>query len=56
MSDKERIAELEKALKATVDAMKESIEVGCTDHLDCCTDGGAFWYDAIENAETLLNQ
>lgn len=54
MSDKDRIAELEKALQATVDAMKESREVGCTEHLDCCADGGAFWYDAIENAEKLL--
>lgn len=28
-------------------AMKYSVEIGCTDHLDCCTDAGAFWYDAL---------
>jgi hypothetical protein len=56
MSDAQRIKELEEALLATVAAMKESQEVGCTEHLDCASDGGAFWYDAIENAEKLLNK
>jgi len=31
-----------------VAAMKRSVDVGCTDHLDCAPDGGQFWYDAIK--------
>lgn len=31
-----------------VSAMKRSVDVGCTDHLDCAPDGGQFWYDAIK--------
>src|SRR6185312_3747489 len=41
-------------LKACVAAMKKAHEVGCVDHLDCCADAGAFWYEALENAEAAL--
>lgn len=54
LRDIDRIDDLEKALRACVAAMKQSIEVGCTDHLDCCDDGGAFWHNAFEEAEELL--
>ena len=47
---------LRQALQGCINAMKKSKEVGCTDHLDCCDDAGAFWYDAIENAKTLLQE
>lgn len=42
------------ALQSCVAAMQKSRDEGCTDHLDCCDDGGQFWYDAIENAEKAL--
>jgi len=47
--------ELRKALQACVDAMKKSVHDGSTDHLDCHDDGGQFWYEAVKNAEALLN-
>lgn len=40
MNDKETIKKL-------LDAMKVSEDIGCTRYLDCCDDGGAFWYDAL---------
>lgn len=43
-------------LSAVVSAMEKSVEVGCTDHLDCCEDGGAFWYDALDEAKSLLDE
>lgn len=45
---------LRRALRACVDAMRRSQDEGCTDHLDCADDAGAFWYGAIEQAEGLL--
>jgi hypothetical protein len=54
MTVTERIEELEKALKACVDAMDKSLRDGSTDHLDCADDGGAFWYDAAEKARQML--
>lgn len=50
-----REEQLEEAIADLVAAMKKSVREGSTDHLDCHNDGGAFWYDAIDNAEKLLN-
>ena len=55
-TDAERIAALEAALNKLVNAMDASIHMGCTDHLDCANDGGAFWYDSVEEARKLLNK
>lgn len=41
-------------IRELLEAMKEAERVGCVDHLDCCDDGGAFWYDAVERAEEAL--
>ena len=46
--------ELERLVEQLVGAMKKSVKVGCTDHLDCCDDAGEFWYNAISDAEDLL--
>jgi len=46
--------ELMEALKKCKDAMVKSKEVGCTDHLDCCDDYGAFWHNAVENADETI--
>lgn len=48
-------AQLLTALKACVAAMRKSRDVGCTDHLDCCDDGGQFWWDALETADKLIS-
>lgn len=50
-----RLRDAESALRDCITAMKRSSEEGTTDHFDCCEDGGAFWYGAIEKAEALLN-
>lgn len=55
-TDAERIAALEAALNKLVNAMDASIHLGCTDHLDCTDDGGAFWYDSVEEARKLLGK
>lgn len=55
-------AKLREALKNCIYAMKESINVGCTDHLDCWGEpedwkkgeGAALWYNSIQKAEELL--
>jgi hypothetical protein len=47
---------LRQALRRCVTAMCKSQDVGCTDHLDCADDGGAFWYDALESADRALKQ
>lgn len=52
MTDNEK--QLVAALRDCIAAMKKSKNVGCTDHLDCCDDAGAFWYDAIENGLQLI--
>ena len=54
LRDIDRIDDLEKALRACVAAMKKSQSVGCTEHLDCCEDGGDFWHHAVEEALQLL--
>jgi hypothetical protein len=54
MTDNEK--KLTAALKACANAMRKSREVGCTDHLDCCDDAGAFWHDALETADNLTKQ
>ena len=46
-----QIKELKRMLANCAYAMRKSVEYGCTDHLDCCDDGGAFWYSALEEAE-----
>lgn len=48
--------DLKQIIKELLDAMHESEKCGCTDHLDCCDDGGAFWYDAIKRAKEALAQ
>lgn len=50
-----REQELEAVVERLIAAMKDSIDYGCTDHLDCCEDAGAFWYDAIDEAQALLD-
>lgn len=52
MNDKE----LAIALRVCVDAMKRSVDIGCTDHLDSCRDAGAFWHDAIAAGEAALSR
>jgi len=51
-----REQELEAMVERLVAAMKEAHNVGCVDHLDCCDDGGEFWYGAIEDAKALLKR
>lgn len=51
----DREERLEEAIAELVAAMKKSVREGSTDHLDCHDDGGEFWYNAIDNAEKLLN-
>lgn len=51
MSDK-----YEQAIQELVGAMKASVQMGSTDHLDCAEDGGAFWYNAIARSEALLGK
>ena len=41
-------------IRELIAAMEEAKNVGCVDHLDCCGDGGNFWYDAIENGKNAL--
>jgi chromosome segregation ATPase len=48
------LRETREALSATSKAMRRSIDDGCTDHLDCCDDGGEFWYVSAEKAEAIL--
>ena len=50
----DREEQLEECIRTLLAAMKEAHDVGCVDHLDCADDGGAFWYDAIEEAKALL--
>lgn len=42
-------------IQQLVTAMKKAKDVGCVDHLDCCDDVGAFWYDALEAGEKALS-
>lgn len=50
----EHILILEQSIIKLVGAMKYSVGSGCTDHLDCCEDGGRFWHKSIQEAEDLL--
>jgi len=49
-----REEQLEEVVSKLVAAMKKSVDEGSTDHLDCHDDGGAFWYDAIDEAKALI--
>lgn len=42
------------ALAACIAAMKKSVDVGCTEHLDADDDHGTWWYAAIEAGEAAL--
>lgn len=47
---------LKRALKDCIEAMKRAQDEGVVDHLDCCDDGGQFWYDALQNAESMMRR
>ena len=48
------LRETREALHAALVAMQRGLDEGCVDHLDCCEDGGAFWYVAVEGARAVL--
>lgn len=52
LEERERLRD---ALVACDCAMGRSVKVGATDHLDCCEDGGEFWYGARRKASSILN-
>lgn len=45
---------LRAALEIADAAMKQSVRIGCTDHLDASDDHGAFWYEALDAIDTAL--
>ncbi len=45
---------LEEALEALVVAMEQSVEVGCTDHLDCWEEAEELWWGPLVRARKLL--
>lgn len=47
---------LQDALLALVYGMEESVEVGCTDHLDCWDESDELWYEPLERAKELLGE
>ena len=49
-----REQELMQAVTDLLAAMKKAVDIGCVDHLDCADDGGAFWYDAMEQEKEVL--
>lgn len=51
-----REQKLENAVRSLLAAIKEAQDAGCIDHLDCCDDGGDFWYNAIEAANESLGE
>ena len=52
-SDSEK-AILRGALVRCLAAMEKSQDEGCTDRLDACDDGGAFWSEAKDQAKAAL--
>lgn len=49
-----RLAEALGVIEEMREAMLKSVDIGCTDHLDCCDDGGDFWYRSITTAERFM--
>jgi len=45
---------MRKALVDLVTAMEQSVEVGCTEHLDCWDEARQVWTEPLQRAKELL--